>query len=417
MKLITKTILYYLLVCIPILCVVGMIAYHQIKETVRDSTDEGMWEEKRTAERLIDANRAPSDTINFNAESFIVLDSVGKTGFEFKEITKMNSENELAPFRILDAYHKWRGKNYWIRIVKPTMEEEDLVESLTTILFIILGGLILAFFLVNWLVSKTLWKPFYNTLGKLDNFNIKNASTEFEISSTKEFAQLSRTLDKMTKKLHSDFLNQKEFTENASHEMQTPLAIIKTKLELLMQSPNLSENDMSQLQAVDSSVNKLSSLNKSLLLLAKIENMQFKDVSEVNVAQVIDKVVSNYEDLLLNKKIKVNKLIKQELKLKMNAGLCDILITNLLQNAIRHNMYGGTISIEVNENGFSMANAGEALTIAPEELFVRFKKNDASKESLGLGLSIVKGICDVCGLGINYSFQNNLHTFTLNTKH
>jgi signal transduction histidine kinase len=272
----------------------------------------------------------------------------------------------------------------------------------------------LAFFFVNWLLSKILWKPFYKTIDTLDNYDLKNtAGLNFPSSNIKEFSRLNEALDKMTNKIYTDFLHQKEFTENASHEMQTPLAVMKAKLDLLIQSPHLKEEEMNQLQAIGSSVNKLASLNKALLLLAKIENNQFKDVSEISLQKTIEKVLSNYEDLIASKNISVKTNFTGDCITKMNPALCDVLVSNLMQNAIRHNTSEGTILIELTKSTLAFSNNGNPLQVKPEELFVRFKKNDASKESLGLGLSIVKGITDLYGININYAFTEGKHVFTL----
>ncbi len=413
MKLITKTILYYLLISLPLLVIALFLSYTLIRSEVRDGTDEGLWKEKEHAEKLI--SNGQNSCLNSNSLSGIAADSSGGKGYQFKDTTVFDKlEGEDINYRMLKSHYESKGKNYRIIVAKPTLEEDELLEGLYSSLLIILGFLLISFFSVNWILSKTLWKPFYKTINKLDNYDLKEHSLQnFENSGTTEFSRLSEALNKMTDKIYTDFVQQKEFTENASHEMQTPLAVMKAKIELLMQSPNLKEHDMDQLQGIDTSISKLASLNKALLLLAKIENNQFKDVSEVSLEQVVNKVLVNYEDLIQSKGITIHKEIKKDIKLKMNPGLCDILIINLIQNAIRHNQPGGKINIVLENAYFSISNTGAPLNIQPEELFVRFKKNEASKESLGLGLSIVKGITDTYGLSIRYDFENNVHTFTL----
>jgi signal transduction histidine kinase len=416
MKLITKTIFYYLLVCIPLLIISGIISFEQIRNTVRENNDEVMWEEKRDAEKVIQAFTGPVSNYRLDKETEIVIDSSNGNGFRYSDIYKMDEDAEKVNYRILKSYYRSKGTNYLITVIRPTLEEDDLIESLSGTLLTVISGLILAFFIINFFISKALWKPFYRTINKLNEYQINTHSPQaFESSKTKEFAQLNEALNKMTNKIYSDFVLQKEFTENASHEMQTPLAIIKAKVDLLMQSPNLGEKEMEQLEGIDLSVSKLSSLNKALLLLAKIENHQFKDAVEVDLGQVTDKVLSNFEDRILAKNISVQKNINKDVKVKMHPALADILITNLVQNAIRHNSEKGKINISITAKEFKISNSGQALNIKPEELFVRFKKNDASKESLGLGLSIVKSITNLYGMKIDYSFNHDLHIFTITT--
>ena len=150
-----------------------------------------------------------------------------------------------------------------------------------------------------------------------------------------------------------------------------------------------------------------------MLLLAKIENNQFKDNSKISIKQVIQKVLLNYDDLINAKNILVNAQYKNDISVNMNSGLCDILITNLVQNAIRHNTINGKINIELNSNELTISNTGNPLSIKPRELFERFKKDNNSKESLGLGLSIVKSITDVYKLSLKHLCHENMHSFSI----
>jgi len=416
MKLISKTILYYLLISLPLLAISGYISYHLIREEVREGTDNSLWKEKRNAENLVKTFNTPQNVVlSSDGLSKIMLDNSNRHGYTFSDTVMYDKdEEEDVNHRLLRTYFKSNNTNYLITLAKPTFEEDALIEGLVTSLLLVMGFLMLSFFVVNWFISKSLWKPFYKTIETLTNYDLKDHATiNFSSTSTKEFSRLNETLTKMTNKIHTDFIHQKEFTENAAHEMQTPLAVMKARLDLLIQSPNLKEEEMNQLQVLDTSISKLASLNKALLLLAKIENNQFKDIAEISLQKTIEKALSNYEDIIESKNISVENKIVSDPKVKMNPVLCDILISNLIQNATRHTIPGGTIVVELTSTSLSVSNSGNALNIKPEELFVRFKKNDASKESLGLGLSIVKSICDLYAIDINYSFSENKHTFTL----
>jgi signal transduction histidine kinase len=259
-----------------------------------------------------------------------------------------------------------------------------------------------------------LWQPFYNTLSRLNEYDIKQHHTyHFDESSINEFNQLSTSLNKMTDKIYSDFLQQKEFTENASHEMQTPLAVVKANLSLLVQSPNLKEEEMNQLQAIENTVKKLSALNKALILLSKIDNHQFNENVAVNFNDKITSIIKHYEEVWQSKNIKIETKFDNNLIISCNSTLADVLITNLLHNAIRHNHKNGTINITINKNLLTITNTGELLSIPEKELFVRFKKDDASKDSLGLGLSIVKSIAMLYNINIEYNYLSNKHQFSL----
>ncbi|MFL5752455.1 MAG: sensor histidine kinase [Bacteroidia bacterium] len=416
MKLITKTILYYLLFTLPLLAVAIVISYFLVRKEVRDGTDEALWKEKLYAERMIRKNDSLTNkVISADGLSVIHLIDVKRSGSVYSDTVIYDGyEEEELPYRMLTDYVNTKEKTYRVTLLKARVEEEDLMESLSSSLAIIIAVLMFSFFTLSWLLSKYLWKPFYLTLKKLDEYELKNNSRlELSPTKTKEFNHLNLALEKMTDKIWSDFLLQKEFTENASHEMQTPLAVIKARLELLMQSEKLGEKEMQDVQAIEASVNKLSALNKALLLLAKISNKQFGDEKELSLKNTVERVLANYTDMAEAKNISVTTLLSNDIRFTMNSALCDILVTNLLQNAIRHNYNGGEITIAITGNELRLSNTGEALTIKPEELFLRFKKNDNSKESLGLGLAIVKSIAEAYRLKAGYSYTGPLHTFSV----
>jgi len=416
MKLISKTILYYLLICLPLLIIAGFLSYYLIKLEVQDGTDEALWKEKLQGERAIKLQaEAKKIYLSLDSISTITPISFHKESYSFSDsLIYDRYEEEELNYRFLKSYFTLNKQTYLITVAKTTFEEDDLMESLFSTFAIILASLMLAFFAVNWFLSKTLWKPFYKTLDTLNKYELKNYSNiNFSSASTKEFGQLNKALNKMTEKIHNDFLQQKEFTENASHEMQTPLTIIKANISLLMQSPNLQAEEMSYLQTIDNTTKKMTSLNKALLLLAKIDNHQFKEITTFNIAVTLKNVLLHFEDLLIAKHIIVESNLTEEATVHMNAALAEILITNLIQNAIRHNTIGGKIMIDIKNNSLIIANTGQPLTIKPNDLFVRFKKNDASKESLGLGLSILKSITQLYNYSITYNYHHELHIFTL----
>ncbi len=414
MKLISKTLLYYLLISLPLLVIAGFFSYHLISIELKDGLDEALIKEKIHLEKAITKMADPL-RLNVNELTNVSPAKKGLVGETFADSVMYDSlEQENVTYRILNSYFEYNDQNYNIRIAKPTMEEEELMEGLFSSFAILGFFLLISFFIVNWIISKTLWRPFYKTLEQLNAYQLKEHIPEnFERSSTKEFNRLNHTLNKMTNKIHEDFLQQKEFTENASHEMQTPLAVIKANISLLMQSDLIQSTEMSQIQAIDDTAKKLASLNKALLLLAKIENYQFKEIASIEIGSLVNKVVLHFEDLLEAKEIKIVNHMKDPVFVNMNPTLAEVLITNLFQNAIRHNFKGGLINLDTNKNEFIISNTGSALTISEEELFLRFKKNESSKDSLGLGLAIVKSICVLYHITIKYAYANEMHNFIL----
>ncbi len=417
MKLITKTILYYLLISLPLLLIAGLFSYYIISKELKDGTDEALWKEKLNCEKQINLFNEPKTIyLSLDSLSSIKPTAYSKTNYTFNDTLIYDIfEKETLEYRILNSIYITKNKSYLITLAKPTLEEDELMEGLYSAFAIIVGFLLLAFFLLNWLISKIVWKPFHKTLEYLNTYDLKkNALTNFETSSTKEFQQLNNALQKMTEKAFSDYSQQKQFTENASHEMQTPLAIIKIALDNLFQSNNLKEEELIILQKIEASANKLSQLNKSLLLLTKIENNQFKEVVDINLNTLIIRLINDYQLIYETKNISVVTNFNQELNLKLNPTLADLLFGNLINNAFKHNICNGKIKLIVENNSFTILNTGNELTFNANDLFHRFKKNDALSDSLGLGLAIVKSIADNYKLRINYTYFKQQHIFKLN---
>jgi len=210
--------------------------------------------------------------------------------------------------------------------------------------------------------------------------------------------------------LKKDFDHLKEFTENASHEIQTPMAIIQSKLDVLLQSSDLTEEHVRHIADVSNASQRLSTLNRSLLLISKIENNQFSEIREVNFSALLEKQIAGLTEIYEYKNIEVTKSIAPETKILGNQYLCDVVISNLLKNSIAHNIPNGKVIIELTRDEFKVENTGKALSVEPEKLFVRFKKESTGPDSTGLGLSIVKKACDFSSWSIDYTCIKQVHT-------
>ena len=192
-----------------------------------------------------------------------------------------------------------------------------------------------------------------------------------------------------------------------------PLAGIRAKVELLMQNENLDENQVPQLTSISESVNRLSRLNQSLLLLSKIENQQFVQVEMVSLRDNLEKQLDNVRELIEAKNLKLKEELTATPKLNIHPYLLDILLSNLFMNAIRHNIDGGFISIKLNGNSLSIENSGKELQVPTAQLFNRFKKGDDAGDSIGIGLSIIRKICEASGISIDYSSAGKIHLVML----
>jgi signal transduction histidine kinase len=228
-------------------------------------------------------------------------------------------------------------------------------------------------------------------------------------SGIKEFDILNGFINQMTEKVSADYKNLKEFTENASHELQTPLAITKGKLELLLQQENLTQEQIDLIESSYASITHMSKLNKSLTLLSKIENEEFSNTESINISSELNKALDDFSDLIKLKNLDLESNIKEEVITKNDKTLIKVLINNLLQNAIRHNNEGGRIIIELSENQLIIKNTGAGLDIPGEQLFERFKKGIHTEKNSGLGLSIVHKICEISQYRISYDIEDEWH--------
>lgn len=309
----------------------------------------------------------------------------------------------------VSSYYRINGTHYLISSYNYVTQSKQILKGilLTAILKTIIIALIVL--LTVRLVSKKILSPFNQTLSSIQKFNIKKKKPLILSSTnTQEFKELNEFLKKMTDKVIAEYNLVKEFSENASHELQTPLAVIRSKLELLMET-DIQGRQASLIADMQNAIEKLSRINHSLLLLTKLENQEFETTSDINLSDQVRELLCIYEDRISIKGISISTAITDKLYIKINAALADMLLDNLLSNAIRHNIQNGSIFLHVEERGIIIKNTGSAPEFPTEELFQRFKKSNQCSNSVGLGLSIVKRICELNNFEISYTFENQLH--------
>jgi len=417
MKLQTKTSLYYFIGSIPILLIAGIIIYVIITSEVRYSNDELLRIRLSQIEKCI----LSRDTVSIkmiiaSGEATITpiaMPVKEKNIFSDKAIYD-NSEKEMAIFRSLQSTTILNNQGYSIQIFRSSLEYEELLKGLFIGFLAIMMLSTSAFFIINYYISKNLWKPFFQTLEILKRFDpTTEAPHLFPSTNIIEFKQLNDSVKSLTGKLTVDFKSQKQFAENASHEMQTPLAIMQSKIEWLFQSNKLGEEELNNIKVLDDMIKRVSRLNKSLLLLSKIENNQYKPDENVHLNAIIQKSLVLFDEYISMKKISIKKEMPDEVKLEINNDLCEILINNLMQNAVRHTTNGGEIIIALTHEALFISNSSEGDPLNPSEIFKRFSKGAESKDSIGLGLSIAQQIVKVSRMELIYDFKNKLHVFAL----
>ena len=322
-------------------------------------------------------------------------------------------EHEKHHYRQLIYEQKVGNKQYQITLAKPIEGVKLLTRTVVTITIITLFIVIITTFVLNLVILRKLWQPFYDSLKAMKTFKLgKKQVPNFPPTEIEEFSYMNKLLEDTISSAETDYQVLKEFTENASHEIQTPLAIIRSKLDLVIQEEGLSEKQTQALASIYSGIKRLTKLNQSLLLLAKIENNQFASIETVNLEEKVKEKIDQFQEFWISNAIKLSTQLAPA-EIRTNPELIEILLSNLISNAGRHNYENGSIFIELNDFQLIISNTGSLNALDSEKLFQRFYKEAQHSQHNGLGLSIVKQICEQLNILIRYSFENNLHCFTL----
>ncbi|HXB09958.1 MAG TPA: HAMP domain-containing sensor histidine kinase [Puia sp.] len=313
------------------------------------------------------------------------------------------------PYRELLFSIQVRGQWFTVSVAVSEEGTEDLLMLIMLITAGMIGLLLTILFIANRFLLRRLWQPFYGTLQGIRKFNLSNREPlPVQVTDIDEFRSLDDAVRQMTNTISRDYEMLKSFADNASHEMQTPLAIINSKLDLLIQDTRLGIDHHQPIQSMYDAISRLRQLNQSLLLLTKIENNQFGYTETVDLAPLIKEKLTELEDPLKTRRLAVNAEL-DKLQLPMNLHLADILLNNLLTNAIRHNQDGGLVDISLRERRLRVSNSGPAPGFDPARIFDRFTKG-AHSGGTGLGLAIVRQICDNYHFGLEYSYADEIHT-------
>lgn len=333
--------------------------------------------------------------------------------FTINKQKNFNGKNEIERYRCLKKT-VYINNQPFLFIIQTNIEESQstiAVIAVTTIFFFIIIALGLLF--LNRKLSSSIWKPFRNTLEKLKKFNLNtHPQIEFEKTDTLEFEELHESLNKLLEHSVSVYQAQKQFTENASHELQTPLTIIKHKVDILLQNENLTEEQYLIAEDINKALTRSSRINKNLLLLAKIGNNQFDNSEKIKFGVLVSQSLEMFEEHFNQKNLSVHSSIDPKIEVLGNSGLCEVLINNLLINAIRHTFQNGSISVILTESVFEVSNSGTE-KLNTESLFKRFSRFSSDNNGSGLGLAIINEICKFQKWKVGYTFENNHHIFSV----
>lgn len=423
MKLQNKALLWLSLSLFFIIGLWSLAFYFSMFSEIKDSVDEGLENYKRQI--IFDAENDSTllSNTNFNDGFFSIHEISKNQALSMRDTycdTMLYMQDaddvvpELEPVRFLTTACELNGKFYKLNIVNSMIEESDLIQELVINSIWLYIILMLALIFINNIVLKQLWTPFYSYLKQLKTFRIDDEKPLPAIQTNiQEFIDLKHAITQLLTQTSSVFNQQKQFIGNAAHELQTPLAIVMNKLELLIENGELTEKQAEEIGNVMQLIERLTRLNKSLLLLAKIENKQFTNEEQLSWNELIKQTINDFEELVLYRQLTVEIIEHASLESKINPTLAGIIISNIYRNAIFHNYTSGKILVEINRNSVCVKNTGNEEALNEMQIFERFYKSNANSSSSGLGLAIVKAICSIYGYSVNYSYQNDMHCFEI----
>lgn len=330
----------------------------------------------------------------------------------------LKTHEDFASSRIRKQIFKDKdGQYYEISVSLPTFEQETLVEHVlwwTGVLFV---ALLIALLVIGILVINYNLKPFKALMDWMDRYVPGHVGEPVpDNTDVIEFRKLAATVQKAVDRFEHEYEERRIFIGNASHELQTPLAVCSNRIELMLDRPGLDEDIAGELVKLHRSMQHLIRLNRTLLLLSKIENGQFPETVDVDLGAMIRDGISLNDEIYSYKSIASVLEEDGTLICSMNEQMASVLVNNLLKNAYVHSPDGGRVLVSVNENGFSVRNSGTA-ALDRSRIFSRFYLPGGRKEgSTGLGLALAYTVCDRNGMELSYDFVDNHHIFSVILK-
>ncbi|EFK37179.1 Sensor protein qseC [Chryseobacterium gleum] len=414
------TIKYLIMILLLIIAVWAGLFYAYILDEVHDNVDDGLRDRKIQIIKAVYLNPQLLKNNEFGFNEFkinpIKVEEYQNKSRLYNKMYYMEYDDKDQPYRVLEADFIDQFKGHQRLVIRTsTVEEDELIYDLTTALIVLYILLVISIVVVNGYLLNKAMKPFYQILDKLKKyqFGIPFSREKYNYKIT-EFEELDKAINEMIERNELVFYQQKQFIENASHELQTPLAIVINKIDLMIQNDDLDKKNLTFLTGVKNDLRRMVGLNKSLLMLSKIENSQFNKTSDVDFNGMVTQLVQNYEDFIAFKKVEVSIIEKGKFIADFNQDLADILLSNLLKNAVKYNNEEGILNIIIENNRITFQNSGSPVPLDTTRIFNRFYKQGSDHTSTGLGLSIVKTIIrQYPGWEINYEYADHIHYFIL----
>ncbi len=416
-KLLNKTTQSFLILAVIILLVSAPMFYFVSHYLFIYETDEVLMFHKEDFIKNISENGFTETEIaiwnKYNRSAQIVADKGLTQDTIFSSEYFDDTSKEYEPLRILWAPIEIGAKKYTYTEQNNLVVMEGMVVSIAVMFLLVIALLMIGIIWLSKRSAAKLWAPFYDTLKQIQNFELdKNSQPQFIRTNIEEFSRLNKSLERLIEKNVAIYKGQREFVENAAHELQTPLALFQTKIDSLSQL-DISKEQSVLLSSLNRDLARLNRLNKNLLLLSKIENDSYPESEKITLNDYITKNLDFFTEQAAAKGISIATDFVAMVKVQSNPILLDVLINNLLLNAIRHNVENGKIIIKIENSSLIISNTGSETPLENERMFNRFAKINPSGKGNGLGLAIVKKVIELNGWEIDYSFSSVLHVFTV----
>ncbi|MBT5750747.1 MAG: HAMP domain-containing histidine kinase [Flavobacteriales bacterium] len=408
MKLLTKTSLNFISASVIFFLIGSVAMYFSVRNIIAEDLQNRLLQQQKDFFYNADQNK-----LTDLSSKLVFIQITDKEIVHSFSDTVLIVNDSYILYRKLQFSYLQDEQYYHVSILKSQNQSDSLIKKIV----IMNVGFAMLFFLIMFFVNrhsiKSALSVFYSTICKLENFELSKLQTlTLETAEVHEIKKLNEVFEKMATQIYNDFEAQKEYTENVSHELQTPLAIISSKADELMQADNLSKEQMEQLALLLETTNRLSKINQALIFLTKIDNRFYTQGSSFSLNILVKEKLQIFDAAIQEKKLKLELDLLDNTQIYMNPYLAETLIINLIKNAIIHNTNGGMLHVQLSNNTLSISNSGYPLSFPQKDIFKRFIRSENSKKNLGIGLSIVQRICKLYNFDLKYKYQEE-HNFVI----
>lgn len=408
MKLLTKTSLNFISASVLFFLLGSIGMYFAIRTLMAEDLQNRLFQQQNEF-----ALSAQQKSIQDLATDFLLIEPAKQEFSHSFSDTVLIIHGKYVLYKQLTFSFLQQGQYYKVSILQSQSATDLLIMKIAIMNIGFVMLLLLILFFVNRQSIKSALAVFYSTIKKLEHFEVaKAASLTLDTAEVDEVKRLNAVFEQMSEQIRKDFQTQKEYTENVSHELQTPLAVISSKVDELMQADNLNQSQMEQLALLLETTNRLSKINQALIFLTKIDNRFYDQGATLCLNDLIKERIAVFQEPITEKQINLKLELFDITHIYMDPALAESLLDNLLKNAIIHNKQRGHLHVKLEDKSLHITNSGHTLTFDAADVFKRFVSSKENKGSLGIGLSVAKSICDLYGFDITYQFQEN-HIFVI----